>query len=233
MALLGRGVLAIWNGIATGYEGEFLEWHVKEHIPERVGVTGFLRGRRYFSVDGTPAYFNFYETETYQVLSSEPYLARLNDPTPWTRKVVSNFKDTSRTICDVAHSAGRGVAAWIETIQLQTSIDAAEFTRRMTGQLLPQIATSRGVTGVHLLRGVPEANKKDTAEKAMRGVLDKEADWILLIEAVTAQSVRDLRSGVTGDTSLAQHGAAGKPLRGLYQLDFALSRAELDAQTVA
>lgn len=233
MALLGRGVLAIWNGIAAGYEGEFLEWHVKEHIPERVGVTGFLRGRRYFSVDGTPAYFNFYETETYQVLSSEPYLARLNDPTPWTRKVVSNFKDTSRTICDVAHSAGRGVAAWIETIQLQTSIDAAEFTRRMTGQLLPQIATSRGVAGVHLLRGVPEANKKDTAEKAMRGVRDKEADWILLIEAVTAQSARDLRSGVAGDTSLAQHGAAGKPLRGLYQLDFALSRAELDAQTVA
>jgi hypothetical protein len=96
MALLGKGVLAIWNGVATGYESEFLEWHVKEHIPERVGVTGFLRGRRYLSVDGTPAYFNFYETETYQVLSSEPYLGRLNDPTPWTRKVVSNFKDTSR-----------------------------------------------------------------------------------------------------------------------------------------
>ena len=109
MALLGGGVLAIWNGIATGYEDEFLEWHVKEHIPERVGVTGFLRGRRYISVDGTPAYFNFYETETYQVLSSEPYLARLNDPTPWTRKVVSNFKDTSRTICDVAHSTGRAL----------------------------------------------------------------------------------------------------------------------------
>ena len=233
MALLGRGVLAIWNGIAAGYEGEFLEWHVKEHIPERVAVPGFLRGRRYVSVDGTPAYFNFYETETYQVLSSEPYLARLNDPTPWTRKVVSNFKDTSRTICDVAHSAGQGVAAWIETIQLQTSLDAPDFSRRMTAQLLPQIATQRGVTGVHLLRGVPEANRKDTAEKAMRGVRDKEADWILLIEAVTAQAARDLRSGLTGHTSLAHHGATGRPVRGLYQLDFALSRAELDAKAVA
>ena len=68
-------------------------------------------GRRYVAVDGTPAYFNFYETETYQVLGSAPYLARLNDPTPWTRKVVSNFKDTSRTICDVAHSAGLGIGA--------------------------------------------------------------------------------------------------------------------------
>ena len=103
----------------------------------------------------------------------------------------------------------------------------------MSGQLVPQIATRRGVTGVHLLRGVPEANRKDTAEKAMRGVRDKEADWILLIEVVTAQSARDLRSEVTGDAPLAQHGASGKPVRGLYQLDFALSRAELDAKAVA
>ena len=54
MALLGTGVLAIWNNIAPGWENEFLEWHVKEHIPERIGVKGFLRGRRYISVDGTP-----------------------------------------------------------------------------------------------------------------------------------------------------------------------------------
>ena len=63
MPLLGSGVLAIWNGVAPGYEAEFVEWHVKEHIPERVGVPGFLRGRRYVAVDGAPAYFNFYETE--------------------------------------------------------------------------------------------------------------------------------------------------------------------------
>ena len=227
MPLLGAGVLAIWNGVAPGYDAEFVEWHVKEHIPERVGVPGFLRGRRYVAVDGTPAYFNFYETESYQVLSSAPYLARLNDPTPWTRKVVSNFKDTSRTICDVAHSSGRGIGAWIETIQLQTSIDATEFSRRMAGGLLAEIAEQRGVSGVHLLRGVPEANKADTAEKAMRGVRDKEADWIFLVETVTAQSALDLRSNLTDDASLAQAGAAGKPVRGLYQLDYALSRTDL------
>src|SRR5262245_49291019 len=204
MALLGTGVLAIWNGVAAGHDAEFIEWHVQGHIPERVGVKGFLRGRRYVSVDGTPAYFNFYETETYLVLSSEAYLARLNDPTPWTRKVVINFKDTSRTICDVVHSAGRGVGAWMETIQLQTSIDAAEFSRRMVNRVVTQIAAQRGVAGVHLLRGVPEANKVDTAEKAMRGVRDKEADWILLIETVTAPSARDLRNKLTGDASLAQ-----------------------------
>jgi hypothetical protein len=227
MPLLGKGVLAIWNGVATGYDAEFVEWHVKEHIPERVGVPGFLRGRRYFAVDGTPAYFNFYETESYEVLSSAPYLARLNDPTPWTRKVVSNFKDTSRTICDVAFSSGRGTAAWIETIQLQTARDAAEFSRGMASGLLTEIAKQRGVSAVHLLRGVPEANKADTAEKAMRGVRDKEAQWILLVETVTQQAALDLRNTLTGDDSLTQTGATGKPMRGLYQLDYALARTDL------
>jgi hypothetical protein len=210
MPLLGTGVLAIWNGLAPGYDAEFVEWHVKEHIPERVGVPGFLRARRYLAVDGTPAYFNFYETETYQVLSSAPYLARLNDPTPWTRKVVSNFKDTSRTICDVAHSSGRGIGAWIETIQLQTAVDPAEFTRQMAGGLLAEIAKQYGVSAVHL-----------------RGVRDKEAAWILLVETVTAQAARDLRGNLTGDAALAQAGATGKPVRGLYQLDFALARTDL------
>ena len=227
MPLLGSGVLAIWNGLTPGYDSEFVEWHVKEHILERVGVPGFLRGRRYFAVDGTPAYFNFYETENYQVLSSAPYLARLNDPTPWTRKVVSNFKDTSRTICDVAHSSGRGIGAWIETIQLQTTSDAAEFSRRIASGLLAEIAKQHSVSAVHLLRGVPEANKADTAEKAMRGVRDKEAQWILLVETVTAQAALDLRGGLIGDASLAQAGAAGKPIRGLYRLDYALARTDL------
>ena len=36
MPLLGTGVLAIRNGLAPGYDAEFVEWHVKEHIPERV-----------------------------------------------------------------------------------------------------------------------------------------------------------------------------------------------------
>src|SRR5690606_28219746 len=86
MALLGSGVLAIWNGVEEGADQDFIEWHVLEHIPERVGIPGFLRGRRYIAVDGYPRYFNFYETENPDVLTSSPYRDRLNAPTDWTRQ---------------------------------------------------------------------------------------------------------------------------------------------------
>jgi hypothetical protein len=42
-------------------------------------------------------YFNFYETETVDVLQSPAYRARLDSPTEWTKKVVKEFRDTSRT----------------------------------------------------------------------------------------------------------------------------------------
>ena len=38
----------IWNDIAPGMERAFRDWHDEEHIPERVGVPGFLSGRRFF-----------------------------------------------------------------------------------------------------------------------------------------------------------------------------------------
>ena len=77
MPLAGQGVLAIWNGIEDEAEADFVAWHVREHIPERVAVPGFLRGRRYVAEVGAPKYFNFYETESPEALISPAYLQRL------------------------------------------------------------------------------------------------------------------------------------------------------------
>jgi hypothetical protein len=113
MGLLGKGVLAIWNGIAPEAEEDFVAWHVREHIPERVALSGFLRGRRYVALDGFPKYFNFYETTTADDLSSAAYRARLDAPTDWTRKVVAQFRDTLRRSSEFWYGRrrdGRGAA---------------------------------------------------------------------------------------------------------------------------
>ena len=77
MPLAGQGVLAIWNGIEDEAEADFVAWHVREHIPERVAVPGFLRGRRYVAEVGAPKYFNFYETESPETLVAPAYLNRV------------------------------------------------------------------------------------------------------------------------------------------------------------
>ena len=94
------GILAIFNNVAPGREAEFEEWFQHEHLAERLAVPGFLIGRRHESVSGLPRYFNFYVTQSVEVLKSAAYLGRLDDPTPMTRTVMSEiFKDMIRTVC--------------------------------------------------------------------------------------------------------------------------------------
>lgn len=54
MSLLGKAVVAIWNDILPEGRDNFIEWHNREHIPERVSIPGFLRGRRYIAEQGVP-----------------------------------------------------------------------------------------------------------------------------------------------------------------------------------
>ncbi|MEA2817407.1 MAG: hypothetical protein QOI93_5123 [Rhodospirillaceae bacterium] len=227
MALIGHGVLAIWNGIKPEAEDDFVAWHVREHIPERVGLPGFLRGRRYVAVEGHPKYFNFYETETAAALSSVAYQARLNAPTDWTRRVVAHFTDTSRTICDVAWSVGVGEGGWIEAIVLETATTAETFQAAIRARLGDAITAIPGIVGMHLLKGQLAAAQGDTVEKKLRGVPDKMAAWILLVEAVGSEALGAFRSQTGSDQAMIDCGAGATILRGTYQLQFALTKAEL------
>jgi len=97
----GHGILAVWNDCAPGSEGQYEAWYRGEHLPERVGIPGFRAAWRYRAIHAEPQYFTFYETDTPEVLRSEPYLARLNDPTPLTRRVMSDgtFTHATRALC--------------------------------------------------------------------------------------------------------------------------------------
>jgi len=76
MSLAGLGVVAIWHDIAAEARDDFYEWHNREHMPERVGIPGFLRGRRYIAVRGAPTFFTLYEATGTDVLAGPHYLAR-------------------------------------------------------------------------------------------------------------------------------------------------------------
>ena len=226
MALLGKGVLAIWNGISQPSEAEFVRWHVTEHIPERVGLPGFLRGRRYVAHDGHPKYFNFYETATAGVLESPAYRDRLNAPTPWTQRVVKEFTDTSRTKCEVAQSVGRGEGGWIEAIQFFGARPDNEFASGAAGDFLVEINKQDGVVGVHLLRGILDGQAAPTAESRLRGRPDMQCDWILLIEGADLDFIRSLRSTTVSDASLQRKSGSAKVARGIYRLQYGLTHDE-------
>src|SRR4249919_2904788 len=113
-----QGILAIWNSCVPGREAEFEEWYQHEHFYERIAVPGFLLGRRYEAVRGTPQYFCFYLTRSPGVLKSPSYLERLNNPTPQTRKIMAGpFRDMVRTACSLAARFGAMRGAVVVTVR--------------------------------------------------------------------------------------------------------------------
>ena len=119
-----RGSLAIWKDCRAGHEAEFEHWYQTEHLQERLAIPGFRLGRRFEAVAGSPRYFATYVTDTPQVLTSAPYLARLNVPTPMTRKVMTEmFVDMTRTLCRRAARRGDCRGGFAVTARFTEAID--------------------------------------------------------------------------------------------------------------
>jgi hypothetical protein len=226
MALRGKGALAIWNGIADGVDADFVEWHVKEHMPERVGLPGFLSGRRYTAIDGHPAYFNFYEVEDPDVLRAAAYLARLNDPSPWTKRVIARFTDMSRTLCRVTASVGIGAGGFAEVIRFSTDITQASALAYVRG-----LAKAPGICGAHFFL-CEEGQPQVTSETKLRGAADITWAGILIVETATQQAAFDIRADVVGDEALAAAHLGLPAGRGLYRLDYLIHHQDVaDAGT--
>ncbi len=97
-------------------------------MPERLGIPGFLRGRRYVALAGTPEYFTLYETVSRFTVTGAEYLARLNAPTPWTVATVKHFRNVSRSLCEVAASFGDGQGGLVATLRYDVAADRRRET---------------------------------------------------------------------------------------------------------
>ncbi|MBI1773881.1 MAG: hypothetical protein HYR63_00910 [Proteobacteria bacterium] len=222
MSLAGKGVIAIWNGITDEGRATFYAWHGGEHIPERVGIPGFRRGRRYQALRGTPEYFTLYETESPETLAGADYLARLNDPTPWTREAIKGFRETSRSLCRVVATHGKAEGGLIATWRYNVAAGRETEQRELlAGRLLPQLAGRPGVAGAHLCVADMAASAIETAEK--RAAPDRAVPgWVVLAEGwADAEPFHALCRDVVSDAALTGAGAVD-PTYSLYRLQISL-----------
>lgn len=183
MSLAGKGAVTIWHDIDPGGRADFLAWHGSEHMPERLGISGFLRGRRYVAVQGGPEYFNLYETSATSVLTGEAYLARLNDPTPWTRRAISHFRGIARSLCEVEATFGHGQGGLCATFRYAIDEAQAPAHRSAMGKAMKDLATSPGIAGAHFMVADEAASKIETEEKRGRKEATAIPRWVVMIES--------------------------------------------------
>jgi len=206
MGLSGTGAVTIWHDLLPEAKDAFYQWHNHEHMPERVGIPGFRRGRRYIAVQGAPEYFNLYEADSPEVLAGQDYLTRLNSPTPWTRELVVSFRNVARAICCVLYSAGVGQGGCMLTLRFDVAEAAAHTVAELLCQhILPPLVDRSGIVGVHLCRADEQGSRIETAEKHLRNQNTLVPRWIILVEGISAAAVQAAEVALRKDMAIRGH----------------------------
>jgi hypothetical protein len=190
-------------------------------MPERVGIPGFRRGRRYVAIAGAPEYFNLYEADSAEVLGGQDYLNRLNAPTEWTRQVVPSFRNVSRSICRVVYTDGVGQGAFMLTQRFDVSQrDRSEVVKALRQRLLPPLCDNKGIAGVHLCLADESISKVETAEKKARADTTQVPTWIILIEGNSSADVGAAGAALSQELQPLLGPADAPILTSVYQLEF-------------
>ncbi len=186
---MGNGILAVWTDCTADGEADFNEWYNREHLPERVGVPGFLKGVRYRAVEADRGYFTWYRTEDVGVLASKPYRDRLNDPTAWTERVMHVFRNTIRSAMTVESEAGEAsVGAWAAVLRADESLGAVDL------DALAGAGEALSAARWHLDMA---ATGSPTVEASIRGP-DTQAARAVLVQTTTEAAARRAAGALAG-----------------------------------
>jgi len=226
MPLLGRAAMLLSFDIAREAIVEHDDWHTHEHLPERLSIPGFNRGSRWTALHGGPRYLVLYEVENVETLGSDPYLERLNNPSPWTSKMMPHYRGMTRGLCAVTGSFGLGIGGACMLMRFKPAAGADQSLRRwLCDETLPALTASPGLGSAHLLEGAASAAM--TNEQRIRGA-DAGLDWALVVSGYSRDALARLIEGGALETQLVRHGAV-EAASATYTLDYSLSADEIGA----
>ena len=218
MAISGPAFLALWNDVSAESDAEYNRWHTDEHVPERVGIAGFIAGRRYrSSVPGQHRYFTLYETETSAVFDSAAYLDVIERPTAWSASMRPLLKNVVRATCDTVASTGNVSGQAIACVRISV-------TERFDGRaLIDACMALAGVSSAHL--GQSRSSVPDAFERWSNA---DDPTHVLLVEGVDEVTLRAHQAAL-GELARRFAGAARPAVVDAYELVFDIRHSQVDA----
>lgn len=182
-----KGILAIFNDCRPGREVEFEAWFQGEHLQERLAVPGFLFGRRHAAISGCAGYFNFYVVEAPAVLTSQLYLERLDNPTPMTKRIMSEvFLNMNRTVCWRTLRRGDFRGAYAVTARFNDMPDIGGLTR-----LSDALVRDPSIAACEVWTAIDPAGQPVSMEEKLRGG-DKKIKACLMVDTLRQSEAEKL-----------------------------------------
>jgi len=219
--MIGGAAVTIWCDIALDARAELDHWHAHEHMPERLSIPGFLRGSRWVADQGE-GYFILYEADDEDAITGPSYLARLNNPTPWSRRMMPHHRNMVRGPCRIAARFGTGLGQALLTLRFSAQRAKADALGRWLDAVLAALVTQAGLVAAARLRNIAPADAPLTTEQELRGG-DRRPDWIVLVNGYSAGAVAEVAQELS-EAALTAHGAAPGCAAATYRLAYVLTR---------
>jgi hypothetical protein len=146
------GLLAVWMDMPPAIEEDFNRWYNEEHLTDRMAFPGFMRVRRFVSVNGGPKYVALYDI-TEGAMTSDAYMQARKNPTPWTQRVTAgvttNIRNEYRLVKSIGEEASPP-APYLLMVCLETDDEHdAELNRWYDEE---HLAALQSVPGCHSAR---------------------------------------------------------------------------------
>lgn len=230
MAMLGKAALVLWFDVAPAARAELAHWHAHEHFPERLALPGFLRGTRWTAADDGDGFFVVYELQDHAVLASAPYLASLNAPSAWSRRMMPLHGGMVRTQCHVVHSQGAVTARHALSIRCTAAAGgeaaANDALNDALRTLAADVARRPGLVGLHVLRHDAPAIGV-TTEQQLRGNADRAADRVIVACGYDLETLQALGTNELGETALQDLGCAPGSVRQVHALALSATPSDI------
>jgi hypothetical protein len=209
------GILSIWNDRDDEVAELYESWYVREHVPERLGVPGFLAAYRYEAVRGAPRFMTYYRLESPRVLFSPEYLAKVAAPTELTGRMMAHFRHMTRTACTLAYCSHPGaIGGYVASAYAEASadIDADRLLQHALG-----VRHEPHVLSVQIWRAVPDSAHPANRETRLRPGGDRTIEAAIVIDLMREQDARHIEESAA--VAIRRSARAQGALRsGVYRL---------------
>ncbi len=225
MNATGQAAMILSFDVEAAVQPEHDEWHSHEHLLERLAIPGFERGSRWTALGGGPRYFVLYEVRALEVLESPAYQARLNNPSPWTARMMPAYRGMRRGLCQLRAAAGQGLGGFALLLRFSSNeAQAAALSAWLVAELLPSLASRAGLVAARWYEAGLQAQL--TVEQRLRGS-DGSVDGALFVTGYDRAVLAALAQGELAAASLEVRGAVGVSA-GVYQLGHVLTAGEVE-----
>jgi len=232
MALAGTAFLALWNDFEPARYAEYDCWHTFEHVPERVGIPGFIEGRRYVARERrNDRYFTLYDLAGLEVVQSDAYREVVEHPTEWSRSMRSSLLNFERHLCAIGVSLGSGLAGSIAACRFALGGGAQDWHAVSARAVLEPFVGMDGITSIHLGKADSDPSFP-FANSPSRVGMDPGTCHVLLIEGNERRMLARATARVIA--AVGQHVQADLPLEcSSFDLAFYVEQSDLRNPTTA